>query len=91
MKDNKRYIKHLKKLSVGDSFEVSNGRHTRVSWMMRDSQQKLQKISNTVPSSPSCGNWMDANRLQLNRKFRELNIPTLIKSVTPKSMVMIAA
>ena len=56
------------------SFDVRHRKHYRVCWEMLNDDKVKVKVMVTVPTSPSCSHWKHQHRLQLKKRFRELNI-----------------
>ena len=74
-KDVKEVLKGLEQYAdPASSFNVRCRKHFRVSWEMLNDNEEKVKVMVTVPTSPSYGHWKHQHRVQLKKRFRELNI-----------------
>jgi hypothetical protein len=74
-KDVRDTVKGLKRYAdPQSSFDVSTGKHIKVSWEMTNDDGEPVNVLLVMSVSPSDARWMLNHRQSLRRMFRENNI-----------------
>jgi len=74
LKETKKQIKKLKKMAMGDTFNIVRGRHIKVYFSMRDDSGVVRNLRFIFANTPSDGNWIKAHIKQKTKYLAEHNI-----------------
>jgi hypothetical protein len=63
------------------SFSMVQNNHIRVRWDMTNDDGERVTVKDTISVTATDKNWIHSHRRQLQRKFKELNISTVVTHI----------